>query len=146
MKLLMILFFLLYSNLVEANGHISYTHEYNYKIKRVIDGDTLEIEIDFLPKELGNTLKLRVLGVDTPEKGNRSHCVLESFKAENATLFTKMEVEKAKDIKIIIRKWDKYGGRVLGDIRLDGELLSKKLIDKGYAIEYMGKGSKPNWC
>ena len=122
------------------------SNTYDYKILRVIDGDTVEIQVNFLPKELGNSLKLRILGVDTPEKGSKAQCVLESFKAENATLFTKMELEKAKDVKVIIKKWDKYGGRLIGDILIDGELLSKKLIDKGYALEYTGKGKKPNWC
>ena len=137
--LLSLLFLFLLVTTVESNP-------YEYRVLRVIDGDTVEIEANYLPKELGNKIHLRILGVDTPEKGSKAHCVLESFKAENATLFTKVEIEKGKDIKIIIKKWDKYGGRIIGDVMIDGELLSKKLLDKGYALEYTGKGNKPNWC
>jgi endonuclease YncB( thermonuclease family) len=39
----------------------------------------------------------------------------------------------------------KYGGRVLGDVIIDGEPLSKKLIASGYAIPYDG-GTKKSWC
>jgi len=42
---------------------------YNWKVTRVLDGDTVEVNVDFLPKEHGNKLYLRVWGVDTPEKG-----------------------------------------------------------------------------
>ena len=34
--------------------------------------------------------------------------------------------------------WDKYGGRVLGDIIIDGQSLRKLLLDNGFAREYYG--------
>lgn len=117
----------------------------DYKILRVIDGDTVEIEAPFLPPPLKNVLHLRVLGVDTPEKGFRAKCSSERDLAEKASNFTKDQVAKAKVIKVEVKKWDKYGGRVLGDIYLDGESLSKKLINAGFAVEYFG-ATKPSWC
>jgi len=47
---------------------------YDYKMTRVLDGDTVEFIMPGLPVELGDKLKLRVLGVDTPEKGGRAAC------------------------------------------------------------------------
>ena len=41
--------------------------------------------------------------------------------------------------------WDKYGGRVLGDIILDGQSLRALLIQNGYAREYYGE-AKQSWC
>jgi endonuclease YncB( thermonuclease family) len=41
--------------------------------------------------------------------------------------------------------WDKYGGRVLGDVILDGKSLREMLIEKGYAREYYGE-AKTSWC
>ena len=45
---------------------------YDWKVTRAIDGDTVEIQVDFLPSELGNKLHIRVWGIDTPEKGWRA--------------------------------------------------------------------------
>ena len=45
---------------------------YDWKVTRVLDGDTVEFEAKFLPPELGDKLKIRVLGVDTPEKAPRA--------------------------------------------------------------------------
>jgi len=43
-----------------------------YEITRVIDGDTVEIAVDFLPKPLPPKLSIRVIGIDTPEKAPRA--------------------------------------------------------------------------
>jgi endonuclease YncB( thermonuclease family) len=139
MKKLLLLTLLLFPTVAFANP-------YDFKVTRIIDGDTVEIEVPFLPKELGNHLSIRVLGVDTPEKGHRAKCELENTKAVAASLFTDNEVQVAKEIKVIIRKWDKYGGRILGDLVLDGIPLSTKLIQKGFAVPYSGKGQKKDWC
>lgn len=125
---------------------VAIANPYDFKVKRVIDGDTVEIDAPFLPKELGNHLSIRVLGVDTPEKGFRAKCELENTKAVVASMFTDNEVHAAKEIKIIIKGWDKYGGRILGDLVLDGIPLSTKLIQKGFAVPYSGKGQKKDWC
>lgn len=139
MKKLLLLTLLLFPTVAFANP-------YDFKVTRIIDGDTVEIEVPFLPKELGNHLSIRVLGVDTPEKGFRAKCELENTKAVSASLFTSNEVFDAKSVKIIIKSWDKYGGRILGDIIIDGIPLSTKLIQKGYAVPYSGKGQKKDWC
>jgi len=45
-----------------------------YEITRVIDGDTVEIAVDFLPSPLPPKLSIRVMGIDTPEKAPRAQC------------------------------------------------------------------------
>lgn len=118
---------------------------YDFRIIRIIDGDTVEFDAPFLVPELRKVLSLRVLGVDTPEKGSRAHCNKEAILAERATEFTTRVVGAATKHQIIIKGWDKYGGRVLGDILLDGVSLKDMLISKGYALPYDG-GTKPDWC
>ena len=118
---------------------------YDYKIIRVIDGDTVEIEANFLPPPLKPTLKLRVFGIDTPEKKSRAKCDREAKLAKRATAYTQALIDESITRKIKIRKWGKYGGRVLGDIILDGKSLEGLLIDEGLAKVYRG-GKKPNWC
>jgi endonuclease YncB( thermonuclease family) len=41
--------------------------------------------------------------------------------------------------------WDKYGGRVLGDVLLNGQSLRQLLIANGFAREYYGE-AKTSWC
>lgn len=128
-------------------ANYSYANNYyDFKITRVLDGDTVEFEAKFLIPELGNKLKLRILGVDTPEKGIRANCDKEEKMSLNAKLFVEQEISNGKKIHISIRKWDKYGGRVLGDVIIDNKLLSASLIKNGYAVPYSGKGKKQNWC
>jgi len=116
-----------------------------YEITRVIDGDTVEIAVDFLPAPLPPKLSIRVIGIDTPEKAPRAKCEAESKKAVEATRFTQRAVAEAKEIDIHIKSWDKYGGRVLGMVVLDGNGLSEMLIAAGLARPYKGD-AKQSWC
>ena len=118
---------------------------YDYPITRVIDGDTVEFKALFLPSPLKPVLSIRVFGVDTPEKSFRSKCLEESSLGEAAAKFTKQLVKDSKKQQISIKGWDKYGGRVLGDVILDGKSLSEELIKKGYARAYFGE-KKESWC
>ena len=118
---------------------------YQYRVIRVIDGDTVEFDAPFLPVELKQVLKLRLIDIDTPEKGSMAKCQQEAVKAQAATDFTKRMVGFATRHEIMLDKWDKYGGRVLGDLILDGKSLKKMLIDAGYAVPYDG-GKKSSWC
>jgi endonuclease YncB( thermonuclease family) len=118
---------------------------YDAKITRVIDGDTVAFEANFLPAPLKPELSIRVFGVDTPEKGHRAQCQSEDLLGKAATNFTKDSIANAKNIKIVLMSWDKYGGRVLGDVIVDGTSLRMSLINKGYAREYYGE-AKQSWC
>ncbi len=118
---------------------------YDLKIMRVIDGDTVEFEAPFLVDPLPKKLSIRVWGVDTPEKSFRAKCEKEAAMGAEATQFTKDLVANAKTTQISIYEWDKFGGRVLGDVLIDGQSLTKMLIEKGYAREYYGD-AKESWC
>ena len=118
---------------------------YDVEVLRVIDGDTIAFKADFLPAPLKKELSIRVYGVDTPEKGFRAKCASEDARGQAATGFTKELVSVAKKRQIVLYDWDKYGGRVLGDIVLDGYSLRALLISKGYAREYYGD-AKQSWC
>lgn len=118
---------------------------YDYKILRVIDGDTIEFQADFLPAPLDKKLSLRIYGVDTPEKYPRSKCEIEKGLSEDAKDFTESLISKSKSHKIIIKNWDKYGGRVDGDVILDGKSLRASLLEKGFSKLYYG-GPKTSWC
>ena len=118
---------------------------YDVEVLRVIDGDTIAFKATFLPAPLKQELSIRVYGVDTPEKGFRAKCPSEDQRGQAATAFTKNLVTTATKRQIILYDWDKYGGRVLGDIVLDGYSLRALLIKNGYAREYYGE-AKQSWC
>jgi len=118
---------------------------HDLKILRVVDGDTVEIEAPFLIEPLPKKLSIRVWGVYTPEKGGRAQCEKEAELGAAASKFTKDLVANAKKTQINLYQWDKFGGRVLGDVLIDGQSLTKMLIEKGYAREYYGDAKK-SWC
>lgn len=118
---------------------------YNAVITRVIDGDTVAFEAHWLPDPLKKELSIRVFGVDTPEKGFRAKCPEEDARGQAATAFTKAQINAAQKREVMLIDWDKYGGRVLGDVFLNGKSLRNMLIQNGYAREYYGDAKTP-WC
>jgi endonuclease YncB( thermonuclease family) len=118
---------------------------YDAQIIRVSDGDTIVISAPFLPAPLKPELAVRIFGVDTPEKGFRGQCESEKQRGEAASLFTKDLVSKSSQRQVVLYGWDKFGGRVLGDILLNGQSLRTMLIQNGFAREYYGD-AKQSWC
>jgi endonuclease YncB( thermonuclease family) len=118
---------------------------YEAQIIRVSDGDTIVIAAPFLPQPLKPELAVRIYGVDTPEKGFRGQCDSEKQRGEAASLFTKNLVQASQQRQVILYGWDKFGGRVLGDIILNGHSLRAELIRNGHAREYYGD-AKQSWC
>jgi len=118
---------------------------YDFPITRVLDGDTVAFQATFLPPPLKQELSIRVFGVDTPEKGFRAKCPQEEQRGQAASAFTKDLVSHAQKRQVVIMDWDKFGGRVLGDVILDGKSLREQLITNNYARAYFGE-AKQSWC
>lgn len=118
---------------------------YDAQILSIKDGDTVVFAAPFLPAPLKPELSLRVFGVDTPEKGQRAQCPKENQMAQDASKFTKDFVNSGSDRKIVLYGWDKFGGRVLGDLLVNGQSLRQGLITNGHAREYYGE-AKQSWC
>ena len=119
--------------------------EYDWRVTKVVDGDTIKFEAPWVPDPIKKEMSVRIYGVDTPEKGWRGQCEKEKAAGAAATKFAKDLVKNAKSIKIAISAWDKFGGRVLGDVIIDGKSLRKELIANGHAREYYGE-KKQSWC
>jgi len=118
---------------------------YEVVLTRVVDGDTVAFQANWLPDPLKKELSIRVFGVDTPEKSFRAKCPSEAARGEAASAFTKQMINASSKRQIILMDWDKYGGRVLGDVILDGKSLRQQLIANGFAREYYGE-AKTSWC
>jgi len=118
---------------------------YDATIVRVTDGDTVVFQANFLPLPLKPELSLRIYGIDTPERGTLAKCNDEKQLGQNASNYTRQIIKSAKTVKIMLIEWDKYGGRVLGDVFVDGKSVRELLIENKFPRPYFG-GRKPNWC
>ena len=118
---------------------------YDAQIIRATDGDTVVIAAPYLPAPLKPELAVRIFGVDTPEKGFRALCTSEKQRGEQASIFTKDVIKATKKHQVVLYSWDKFGGRVLGDIIVNGQSVRAGLIQNGLAREYYGD-AKQSWC
>ena len=119
---------------------------YNFRvveINRVVDGDTIDVTID-LGFDLYKKERVRVAGVDTPEKRTRD--LEEKELGIDATYWLKEKLEStiAGDDELSVRTElvggvGKYG-RLLGWLYIgDAELsLNEQMITEGYAWAYDG--------
>ena len=121
-------------------------HEYKVNILKVVDGDTVDVDIDL---GFGIWLKnerVRVMGIDTPESrtsdkiekifGLAAKNRLISLLGAEAILHTQVS-KKGEDMK------GKFG-RVLGNFTsINGEKCAAVLIREGHAVKYNGE-SKEN--
>ena len=119
---------------------------YNFRvteINRVVDGGTIDVTID-LGFELYKKERVRVAGVDTPEKRTRN--LEEKALGIDATNWLKKQLEDTinGDDELIIRTEltggvGKYG-RLLGWLYIGDEEVSinEQMIDEGYAWSYDG--------
>ena len=109
-----------------------------------IDGDTIRTYLP-LPCPLCRA-SVRIIGIDTPEKGYRAKCEKEHQLALEATEFTAKLVGRASHMKVSRFKWDKYGGRIDAQVEINGVDLGTELILGGFAVPYTGEGPKKDWC
>ena len=112
---------------------------YDTQVLRVSDGDTIVIAAPFLPAPLKPELAVRIFGVDTPEKGHRAQCPQEDQRAQLASKWTTQLIAQGGKIQVTLYAWDKFGGRVLGDIIVNGQSVRNGLIANGLAREYYGE-------
>lgn len=112
-------------------------YEYNCGITRVVDGDTVDAEID-LGFDIIYKSRVRLYGIDTPE--SRTRDLDEKARGKLAAKFLSDAILHA-DTLVIQTKLDKKGkfGRVLGVLVADGVDLNQALIDNHLAVAYTGQ-------
>jgi len=126
---------------------------YNFRvteINRVVDGDTIDVTID-LGFDLYKKERVRVAGIDTPEKRTRD--LEEKALGIDATNYLKKKLEDtiAGDDELTIRTELKGGmgkyGRLLGWLYIGEDVVSinEQMIDEGYAWSYDGGTKKKDF-
>lgn len=119
-------------------------YEYRAKVVKVVDGDTVDVDIDL---GFGVWLKderVRIMGIDTPESrtSDKTEKVFGlAAKARLKELLGKQTILKTQVDKSGEDMKGKFG-RILGDfIGIDGRLVTEVMIEEGHCVPYFG-GSK----
>jgi micrococcal nuclease len=112
---------------------------YVKKITKVVDGDTIDVDID-LGFDISFTSRVRLAGIDTPE--SRTRDLAEKALGLESKEYLKNHLKDAKSIVIKTEKMnstEKFG-RILGWLYVNGETVSVNdmMINDGYAWVYMG--------
>lgn len=122
---------------------MKHQNKYDVDVVKVVDGDTVDVDIDL---GFGICLKderVRVMGIDTPESRT-------SDKVEK--VFGLAAKDRLKELlengAMLVTTEDKHGedmkgkfGRILGDFELDGKRVTDIMIEEGHCVAYFG-GSK----
>lgn len=119
-------------------------YEYRVNVVKVVDGDTVDVDIDL---GFGVWLKderVRIMGIDTPESRTRDK-VEKKFglaaKARLKSLLGKQAVLKTQVNKDGEDMKGKFG-RILGDfVAEDGRMVTEVMVAEGHCVPYFG-GSK----
>ena len=88
-----------------------------YLVTRIIDGDTFEIE---------SGQKVRLIGIDTPEKD-------ECYFDEASAKLSELVLDKNVRLEMDVSETDRYG-RLLRYVSVDGVFVNEVLVDQGFAV------------
>lgn len=121
-------------------------YTYRCKILRVVDGDTVDVDIDLGFGVWMHKERVRMMGIDTPESRTRD---LEEKAFGVASKERLKELLPIGSMQVLKTEIDKSGedakgkfGRILGDFLIDSRKVSKILIDEGHAVEYHGQSKE----
>ena len=113
-------------------------YKYNVKITKVVDGDTVDVDIDlgfgvWLHKE-----RVRIMGIDTPESRTRDR-VEKLFGLASKAKLTELLPLGSKQV-LVVEEYDAKGkfGRILGDFEIEDTRVTNILIEEGHAVAYFG--------
>jgi endonuclease YncB( thermonuclease family) len=111
------------------------------RLVEVYDGDTVKVVV-MLGKE-PFLISVRIKGIDAPEiKKSKGKL----FEEHLAALKVKQYVEemlRGPIIKVRFLKWDKFGGRIIGDVFTnDNQNVADILLEEGWVKPYNGEAKK----
>ena len=111
-------------------------YEYKCEVKRIVDGDTVDVIID-LGFSIHFSTRVRLYGIDTPESRTRN-------KDEKVRGFLSKDYlkERLDQGGVIIRTYrDKKGkfGRVLGEMVVGGRNINLLMVEENLAVKYEGQ-------
>ena len=114
---------------------------YRCKLRKVVDGDTVDVDIDLGFGIWQMNERVRIMGIDTPESRTRDKIEKKFGLAAKARLKSLLGPKPILQTTISKKGEDMKGkfGRVLGDFILDGgPLVSQIMCKEGHAVAYFG--------
>ena len=113
---------------------------YRCKLKKVIDGDTVDVDIDLGFGIWQMNERVRIMGIDTPESRTRNKIEKKFGLAAKARLKSLLGPKPVLQTTISKKGEDMKGkfGRVLGDFIVNGKQVSQIMCKEGHAVAYFG--------
>ena len=116
-------------------------YRYKVEVTRIVDGDTVDVDIDL---GFGMTYKkqrVRMMGIDTPE--SRTRDLEEKFYGKASKAHLTQLIENAKEIQLVSHEKGKFG-RILGELFDPDNVVSinQQMIDDYHAVPYFGQSKE----
>ena len=115
-------------------------HEYKCTMLRVVDGDTVDVDIDLGFGVWMRKQRIRLYGIDTPESRTRD------LEEKKYGLAAKDFLVKWTNAGGLVLKTHKDGkgkfGRILGELWYGGVNINEKMIEEHHAVRYMGQSKE----
>ena len=113
---------------------------YRCKLRRVVDGDTVDVDIDLGFGIWQMKERVRIMGIDTPESRTRDKIEKKFGLAAKAKLKSLLGPKPVLQTTISKKGEDMKGkfGRVLGDFLVDGKQVTEIMCKTGHAVPYFG--------
>ena len=120
-------------------------YEYKVKVVHIVDGDTIDVDIDLGFKTVLTKRRIRLYGIDTPESRTRN-----KEEKQRGLISKKYILLKCPIGEYIILKSHGVGkyGRILGELfeynNIDSShrSINQELCDEGYAVPYFGQSKE----
>ena len=116
-------------------------YEYNCKILKVVDGDTVDVDIDLGFGIWIKNERVRLYGIDAPESRTRDKEEKKYGLAAKQFVLDNMPIGSFQVLRTLKDDVGKFG-RVLGVFVVNGKRLDELMIEKHHAVEYHGQSKE----
>ena len=112
-------------------------YTYNVEVTRVVDGDTIDVDVDLGFGMIYKKQRVRMMGIDTPE--SRTRDLEEKFYGKQSKYFLENLLDGEK-VSLVSHDKGKFG-RILGELFSNGDFsksVNQIMIDSFHAVPYYG--------
>jgi len=112
-------------------------YTYNVEVTRVVDGDTIDVNVDLGFGMVYKKQRVRMMGIDTPE--SRTRDLEEKFYGKQSKYYLE-DLLDGQNVSLISHDKGKFG-RILGELFIDGDFntsVNQIMINNFHAVPYYG--------
>jgi len=112
-------------------------YRYRVEVTRVVDGDTVDVDIDLGFGMCYKKQRVRLMGIDTPE--SRTRDLQEKFYGKQSKKFL-VELLENQVVELLSHDKGKFG-RIIGELFIEGNDMSvnQQMIQAHHAVPYFGQ-------